>query len=373
MGGAWSTPKFNEALKRVTREGLLQEDGQIHPDWREALTVQAARRPGVAATIAAVRAAAPQSWFDRSGLHRSWNDPAWHDDTALARTARLMTLAGDVAGIERLIGRVEARFDARESVVAPILLRHAPTDVDFLDGLDPGLRDRVCSAHVERVLEYGIVDAGVAEMIVALRDRDQDWGQWLRLDFALMRLDILGERHEAAKARIARLGAADAVLAEAGEAALAFLAGPPQDALPGFREALKRRRKVVGRRKIALSGDFGLYHLLAMFAAADPGLLGEISTQLEILGDSRSDLAAALYALFLLVSGHDGQAKLLADRFLGPPVRSREGPLPNLVITLALAVVEGANARRREDEDRRAADAWGALAPPAARTLADVH
>jgi hypothetical protein len=297
VGGVWSAPRLTESLQRLTRKGLLRGDGQILPDWREALTLQAARRPGGAARIAAVRAAAPKSWFDRNQSYRYWNDPVWHDDTALARTARLMALGDDGDGVERLIGRVEASVDARESVVAPILLRHTPTDVDFLDGLGPGLRDRVCSAHVERLLEYGIVDAGVSEMIAALRDRDQNWSEWPRLDLALFRLDLIGERREAATTRIARLSGADPAWAMAAEAALAFLEGPPRDSLPGFREALKRRRKALGRRKIALTSDLGLYHLLAMFAAGDDGLLGEIATQLEFLAAGRPELAAAVYAL----------------------------------------------------------------------------
>jgi hypothetical protein len=134
-------------------------------------------------------------------------------------------------------------------------------------------------------------------MIAALRDRDQNWSEWPRLDLALFRLDLIGERREAATTRIARLSGADPAWAMAAEAALAFLEGPPRDSLPGFREALKRRRKALGRRKIALTSDLGLYHLLAMFAAGDDGLLGEIATQLEFLAAGRPELAAAVYAL----------------------------------------------------------------------------
>ncbi len=73
------------------------------------------------------------------------------------------------------------------------------------------------------------------------------------------------------------------------------------------------------------------------------------------------------------MSGQDSQAKFLADRFFGRSAKPFEGPLANVMITLALSVVDVANAGRLEDDDWRAVEAWGALAPLAARTLADIH
>ncbi len=375
-GNLVSGPKVNESVARLVQKRVLSGDGVIAPSWREPLTLQVIRRPGAAALLAAVRAAAPRSWREQGG-YEYWRAVSPYADIDLARSVRLMALANDGAEVERLIGIAEQAVagDVRDLAIGPLLLRGCLADLGFIDSLSPALRDRVSSAHVELLIDHAIVDASAEEMIEALRGRDWDWTASPLLDRALMRLDLLAERPTDARARIERVRASDPAAALAAEASLMFLTGPAAASLPPFREALKQHRKAVGRRKVTLPREFGLYHLLALFAAGDAALHDEISTLLNILADSRPGRAAALSGLFELVSGRDGLAKTWADRLAGIPPSSRahENPLEAAIATLAVVVIAGVKGASRETEDRRAVGRWSRQAPLAARIISEAH
>ena len=376
-GTAWSGPKVNESIARLVQKRLLSGDGVVAPSWREQLTLQVIRRPGGAALVAAVRAAAPRSWREHGGYEYWRGAVSAYADIDLARSVRLLALANDGAEVERLIGIAERAVAADDGdlAIGPLLLRGCLADLGFIDSLGPALRDRVSSAHVELLIDHAMVDTRVEEMIEALRQRDWDWAASPLLDRALMRLDLLGERPADARARIERVRASHPVAALAAEASMMFLTGPAAASLPRFREALKQHRKAVGRRKVVLPREFGLYHLLALFAAGDAGLHDEISALLNILADSRPGGAWALSGLVELVSGRDGLAKTWSSRLaaLLPSSRAHESPLEAAVVTLALVVIDGANGASRETEDWRAVGRWSRQAPLAARIISEAH
>jgi superfamily II DNA or RNA helicase len=375
-GKAWSMPKVNDSVERLVKMRVLGFDRAIAPAWCDPLTLRVIGRPGGAQLAAAVRAAAPKSWLEK-GFYASWGAAAPADDVDLARSVRLMALANDAAEVKRLIDiaeRAAAKNDV-ELAIGPLLLRSCPADLGFIDSLSPALRDRVASAHVELLIGYGLLDGRVDALIETLRQRDWDWAAAPRLDLAMMRLDLLAERPEAARARIGRVRVSDPVAALACEAALDFLTGSAADSLPRFREALKQHRKALGQRKGALPHEFGIYHLLALIATGDVNLHGEISTLLDTIADRRPAIASAFFGLIELVSGRDDLAKRRVDRLVGPSPSSRapEAPLETAVVALALAVVDGAKVASREVEDRRAVECWGGQARMAARIVSLVH
>src|SRR5207244_619332 len=139
----------------------------------------------------------------------------------------------------------------------------------------------------------------VEAMIETLRQRDWDWAAAPRLDRALMRLDLIAERPDAARVRIGRVRERDPVAALAAEASLEFLTGSAAASLPKFREALKQHRKAAGRRKVALPQEFGLYHLLALVAAGEANLHAEIAALLDTT--PRPSLAPAFFGLTELI------------------------------------------------------------------------
>lgn len=380
-GNSWSHAKLNECVERLIRKCVLSPDGQIASDWREPLTLRLLGRKDVATFLAAVRHAAPKSWREAGRSFYYGNDPP-AADANLARTVRLMALANDEPEVERLIGLAEATTgrEIHDPMLAALLLQGCPADIGYIDALSPNLRDRVASSHVELLIDRGSSDASVEAMIEALADRDWDWAAAPRLDRALLRLDLLAERPERARARLERVRVSDRTTALAAEAALSFLTEPAASSLPLFREALKLHRKAVGRRKVMLPQELGLYHLLALFAADDPGLHAEISALLDIAQETDLALAVVLFSLLDLVTGRDDVAKGRLERFHSPGpfnrtpfVRSREGPLTSAVLTWALGVIDSRFSVHREADDRRAVAQWGRCARLAARILAQAH
>jgi superfamily II DNA or RNA helicase len=374
-GGPWTAPKMNDCLQRLTKRRVLNAEGTIDPAWRETLTLRVASRPDGRALAEAVRAAAPRSWRESGqyGWRQSWP----YHDADLDRAARLMALADKGEEVERLIAiaQAEAKADGRDLAMAPAILAGLPAQADFLDTLSAPLRDRLAAAHIGLLLDYGILGAGVEAMVAAYRDREEGWETAPRLDQALMRLDILAERPSSARTRIARVRAHDPVSALAAEAALMFLEGPADASLPGFREALKQHRKVFGRRKLILPGDFGLFHLLALFASGEAAAKTELSTLLDIALQVGTIWSHALNALFLLVCGRDLDAKVRADAVsrAAPAARAQEGPFAAAVGALALAVIDGAHASDREPADLRAIADWVEMVPLPVRILGEVH
>ena len=380
-GRAWSHAKLTDSIARLVRKRVLSADGAIIPAWRAPLTLSLLARENRATLLAAIRRAAPKSWHEES-RYQHWGAGSPATDTELARSVRLMALANDGVEVERLIGLADANAgrDVHGPALAALLLYGCPADLDYLDALSPPLRDRVASSHVELLLDYGQNDASVDAMIEAMAERDWDWATVPRLDAALMRLDLLAERPERARQRCERVRVSDPVTALAATAALTFLTEPAAASLPQFREALKQYRKAVGRRKIMLPHELGLYHLMALFAAGDAGLHVEISALLSIAEETDFPTAMALSALLDVAAGRDDRARDRLARFssdLGfsrrQIVRALEGPLTSAILTLAFGVVDGAFVGPREAEDRAAIARWGQSAPLATRILAQTH
>ena len=377
-GKAWSAQKVNESVDRLRTKRVLGPDGQVLPAWRMRLVGRVVQLPERAALARAVRAAAPKSWreggaYQYYSARRQW---PYHDPD-LDRAVRMMVLAGDEAEVERLIAIAEreATEDGCPMAMAPLLLRGLPPDPAFLATLPPGLQDRLAASRVQYFLDHGRLEADAEAVIAQASDETIDWAAAPLLDRALMRLDILAERPGDARVRIARLRGVDPMLALAGEAALAFLEGPPGAAPPLFREALKRRRKDTGKRKITLPGEFALYHALALFAADDTALHGEITAMVDALETPAPLTAAALKCLLDLVSGQDQDARKNAARLaaLDAGYRQRQDPLGVAITTLALVVADGVNAPPRHAGDLNAADGWDGHAPLAERILAEIH
>ena len=120
-GNLYSGPKVNESVARLVQKRVLSGDGVIAPSWREPLTLQVIRRPGAAALLAAVRAAAPRSWREQGG-YEYWRAVSPYADIDLARSVRLMALANDGAEVERLIGIAEQTVagDVRDLAIGPL-------------------------------------------------------------------------------------------------------------------------------------------------------------------------------------------------------------------------------------------------------------
>ena len=377
-GKAWSTQKINDCVQRLTGARVALGDGSMNPAWLRPLVLRLALRPNAASLAMAVRGGAPKSWREGGGYSHYRGRKEWpYHDAHLDRAARLMVLANDEAEVERLIGvaEAEARSDGYSKPMASVMLEDAPADPALLQRLSPGLRDRLTSSRVELLLDHGRAAPDLDAVIAAAPGPEGDWSLYPRLDLALLRLDILDERPDAARARIPRIRQTSPVTALAADAVLAFLTGSADAAGPLFREALKQHRKAAGKRKIGLPAEFGRFHLMALFAANDIALHPEIETLLAAAEAAGSMLVVALSCLHALVQGQEHYAKTQAESLATLTIQHSESadPLSAALTTLALAVVDGANAERRDKIDRQVVSRWGGQSPLALRILAAVH
>jgi hypothetical protein len=372
-GKAWTFQKVQNSLERLIGYKVLTAGGEVSQAWLTPLILRASRRPDIVAHAKMLRAATPASWRDGRGYagRRAWP----YHDAHLDRAVRLMVLADDGEEVERLVALAEeeARADGCSGSIAWAIVGDLPLDEDFLAGRSPALRDRITAAQVERFLELGRAKSGL-DLVVDGPPPLGDWSRSPRLDAALMRLDLLGERGASARTRAERLRAVDPAAALATLGALEFLEGSAEASLRLFKEALKHHRRLWGRRKIALPGEFWLFHVMALFAVDGAEARAEIDAMLDTVGPAAADVGAALQCLALIAGGDEPSARSYADRFVASPLfRGSRNALAEALITLALTVVDTANAGRRDATDKKAIEQWGGEAPLAARILSEIH
>jgi superfamily II DNA or RNA helicase len=368
-GKAWNIAKLQDCVDGLHRKKILAADLSIERGWIDPLTLAALGRPGGKELIRALRLLLPKS--PREEKRSYWDYvPAPHQDELLHRSIRLAALVNDAVEVERLTALLERDQDENELRVSPLIFASCPADPGFIGTLAPKLQDRIVTAHIEMLVDFGVVNERASALIAAVRARGVQPDQ-PRLDCALLRLDILSEHLISAQARIDRVRATDPVAAIAAEASIAFLAGRNAEALVLFRDALKLRRKLLGKRKMVLPDESGLLHLLALFASGDIGLQPELEALLAV-AETRTGFTAqaipALQALFELVAGRD--ATHWADYSAG---LKPSNPLASAVVTLALGLIDARLVEPRVAHSVAGVQSWGGALSLPVRILSEVH
>jgi superfamily II DNA or RNA helicase len=377
-GKSWSVQKLGGVIDNFVAKRVFDRRGVMPAPLAEALMLDVLRRPDADTFLAMVRAGSPRSYRENKPSYY-WSNTPVYTDHDLIRAVRLAVLRNDAEEVESLIALAERQADGgTDPAAASLMLLGCPADPAFVRSRAPILRDRLAAAHVEFLIDFGLSSPRVASLIEECLALNLEGGEAPRLDRALMRLDLLAERPESARARLARLTASesiDAAKALSVVAALAFLEDAPDLGLPAFREALKQHRKLSGRRKLTLPGEFRVLHLLALFAAGDVKAQAEISTLLDIAEGEQWGPAPILLALLELVSGREARARAEAEttirRWNGS--RTLRGPLDQAAESLALGIIDAGLARLVEEGDKEQMDTIGGLVPIAARILSQAH
>ncbi len=376
-GKSWSTPILNIILASLQKKALLGEDLALSPGLAEALAVRAATAPGGHDLIAKIMAAVPRSSREIGGSSWGYNHLPVDADASLARRLRLAVLANDADEVERLCTIVEAEIGGADAP-GPLTVwlgRRLP-DPTWIEALDERIQDRLVAAHMAAAIDHGWIEDATIGLID--HARQHDWGaRQPRIDLALLRLDVLGERFEPAKARMARRSA-DAWPVLSAKAGIAFLSGNTDEALPLFRLALKQYRKIRSKRNVILPGEAGVFHLLALLKADDARLHGEIETLLKVVGrrDSTRESAYEAYSglelLFHLATGDTERCRWEADSLR--QFWRWGNPLGLAVATLALAIADNpAAVTARESNDGQLFDQVAGVMPVVGRLMAEVH
>ena len=247
-------------------------------------------------------------------------------------------------------------------------LAKLPADIAWIERRTLIIRDALLTGMVNALLENGVVRADSAAAIAHFTQSGVAPSP--ALTKALVWCDILAEKFETARERIAALPPEDIVAATALGATIHFLTGRNSDAVASFREALKQLRKHTGRRKAVFPGAAGIFHVLSLLREHDTRLHGEIRNLLEA---ARGQLPwtgyQALCALFEVACGQDEKAEqAIAAIQLGPT----DNPLVFALISLARLHIDSEGARRRAALDEAAFERIAAHLPLVGRIHADI-
>ncbi|MBV1796456.1 DEAD/DEAH box helicase [Siccirubricoccus sp. G192] len=131
---------------------------------------------------------------------------------------------------------------------------------------------------------------------------------------------------------------------------LDFLSGHNDEAILHFRESIKLFRKHANRRKVFLTGSNGLFFLMALLRANDPGLQAEMQVGLDAVPYDLTPYAGgfrALQALLWLVQGLEARARemLTSLRMVMP-----EEPLSAACVALAEYALDAELARKHHKD-----------------------
>ena len=345
-GRAWAVASINVALEALRRVDLLDVDHACPPALLHPVAIDAVASPEGERLVAAVRRSFAPELPSIYYLRTSVTDPA-----PMIQLARLAVYANDEAGFI-------AQRDRHDSTFAPYrlatglgqLFRQLPFAADWLDSRAPAIQLALFEGRITTFLTGELAIPGLPEMIARYRGL-QDRPGYAPVRRALLEHDVLALRLDEARGLLAKLDEADALLRQAAQATLCFLAGENAEAIGLYRAALKDLRKQAGKRKLFLEGAHGLFFMMALLRANDAALHAEIQAGIDVLPpDARPHPGGwvALQVLLWLAQGLEGKAREQITRL--QDFRPAD-PLSDACLVLAAHAVDPAFSRKRAAAD----------------------
>lgn len=233
------------------------------------------------------------------------------DAEAAHRLLRLAVYANDEAGFiaARDLREKNAALPPPMDAIA-VMFAWISLAPDWLASRHAVIRFALFDAKVSTLLWTGITGPETTAVIARYRAERTAAG----VPLVLLSYDLLAGRLDEVRRAVAGV---DGAPRYALEGALAFLDARNADALQHYREALKLRRKQVGKRKVFLDDLHGLLFVLALLGANDAGVLAEAQAGLDAASRTESHYAAgflALQALVWLAQGLEAKARELVGR-----------------------------------------------------------
>jgi superfamily II DNA or RNA helicase len=368
-GKSWSNRSAEALLLALRAQGLLEKDLTCVASIAHQVALDAAESEHGPLIVGALARVLPRSHRERPD-NFFWNYHSYElaNDRDLFRKVRLAVYANaddEFTRLRQIFDR-EKREDG-QAILASHLVK-LPADIAWIERRTLIIRDALLTGMVNALLENGVVRADSAAAIAHFTQSGVAPSPTLTK--ALVWCDILAEKFETARERIAALPPEDSVAATALGATIHFLTGRNSDAVANFREALKQLRKHTGRRKAVFPGAAGIFHVLSLLREHDTRLHGEIRNLLEA---ARGQLPwtgyQALCALFEVACGQDEKAEqAIAAIQLGPT----DNPLVFALISLARLHIDSEGARRRAALDEAAFERIAAHLPLVGRIHADI-
>ena len=341
-GRAWASQLVSTSLDELRAQGLVTNDHACVPAILHAVATEAGAFEETEALSEAIRNALPTQ--KPSPYYYSSIEVG---SDGLHRQIRLAVYTNDVAEFITVRDLCDKYFGPQATVISLIKAFHdVPLQAGWIASRHPVIQAPLLEAKLNAFIVTGLAGSEMAGTI-ALGRQLQGQDGFGGLAPQLLRYDLLAGRLDDVRARAAAITDDAGDARQALDGAVAFLEGRNDDALRHYRDALKVRRKRLGKRKLFLEFEHRVLFLMALLRANDATLHGEIQSGLDA-AMSESETAAqdagllAMQALLWLVQGIEARARalLIKLRLAMPPA-----PLAAACVALAEHAVDAAISR----------------------------
>jgi superfamily II DNA or RNA helicase len=312
-GKAWTAVSVNAWSDELRHQGLMTGENTWPPGLLHLVAADAGASEDADALAAAIHRTFPAQ---RLGSYYYTLTQTVVRDT-VHRLIRLAVYTNNAAAF------IENR-DLCDKALAPertvMVLANAFYDVPLAAGWiasrHPVIQAPLLEARLNAFIVTGLAGSEMPDMIALCRRlRGQEgFGD---LASQLLRYDLLAGRLPDLQDDLKTIGDAAVDTRLAVEGVIAFLDGRNEAALLHFRDALKARRKRLGKRKLFLPNEYALFFLMALLRANDATLHTEIQANLDAAMSASEEAAydsglLAMLAVLWLVQGLEAKARDLA-------------------------------------------------------------
>ena len=332
-GKMWQPQAVSAMLNDLLRQGMVTEAFACAPALLHQVAADAAASEDAAALTAAIRKV-----FPAQGLNSYYY--ASFQATVRDATLRLIRLAvytNDQADFITNRDLCDRTFGPHRTVIFLATTFHGvPLEADWIASRHDAIQAPLLEAKLNAFIVTGLAGPEMLATIALARNQQGQPG-FGDLRVQLLRCDLLSGRVDELRdgAKAVEDSAGDT--RQALEGAVAFLEGRNDAALLHYRDALKLRRKRLGRRKVFLENEHRVLFLMALLRANNAALHGEIQTGLDAAMAESEEAAydgalLALQAMLWLVQGLEVKARdILAKLRIAMP------PAPFAAACVALA------------------------------------
>ena len=372
-GRAWPMTGLLEAVQSLQKAGLLTRsetvtDTLLHP---VALDTMASEDGGtmVAAVQQVLNPRGGGYYYAYSGVDTQLD--------GLLRLLRLDIYTNNAASFGANWKSLEAMAGPAPvaSAMTKIFMR-SPLAADWVASRAPEIRAMLLAAQLSAFLDYNIGAAGIRDVVANARGAVDD-PAFAALRPLLVRFSLLSGGFDVLRTDLANPGMTPPDDCLAANAALTFLEGDHAGAVVQYREALKQRRKRLGKRKLYLAAEHRLLFPMALLRADNPALQAELQTGLDVafaeqstsFGSQRDAGLYALQILLWIVQGQEVKARETAHAMDKLPPGD---PLAAACVALARHAAEPGLSRADSKALTAAFDTYKDTAPLLAGIYAEI-
>ena len=314
-GKTWTAVLVNTWSDELRRQGLMTAENACAPALLHQVAADGGSSEDANALVTSIRTVLPSQVL--SSNYYASTRMVTRD--AVHRLIRLAVYTNDEAVF------IQNR-DLCDKVLAPertvMVLANAFYDVpfkaDWIGSRHAVIQAPLLEARLNAFIVTGLAGSEMPDVIALCRTLRGQAG-FGGLASQLLRYDLLAGRLDNLRDHVKAVGDDPGDTRQAVEGTIAFLEGRNEAALSHFRDALKLHRKRLGKRKLFLPDEFGLFFLLALLRANDTDVHAEIQAGLEA-AMSISEQAGhdggllSMLTLLWLVQGLEAKARDLAAR-----------------------------------------------------------